>query len=178
MKTLILISAFLTVVYFTGIVPTVQQNPLKDTTLTAEKENAAMNGKVIKSEEEWKKELTEEEYYVIRKKGTERAFTGKYDKFYEEGKYYCAACGNLLFDSKTKYNSGSGWPSFYDFEKEGSVETVTDYSFGMERKEIICSKCGGHLGHVFEDGPAPTGLRYCVNSVSLKFIPKKDADKD
>ncbi len=131
-----------------------------------------MERKINKSDSEWRKILSEEQFYVLRENGTERAFTGKYDKFFEDGNYYCAACGNLLFNSKTKYNSGSGWPSFYDFADEGSIITAADNSFGMERDEISCAKCGGHLGHVFEDGPPPTGLRYCINSISLNFEPK------
>ncbi len=135
--------------------------------LVQEKPN--MSDKVNLTDQEWKEKLTEEEYYVLRKKGTERAFTGKYDKFYEEGNYYCAGCGNLLFTSETKYNSGSGWPSFYQPATDKSVETEKDNTFGMTRIEVHCAKCGGHLGHVFEDGPPPTGLRYCINSVSLRF---------
>lgn len=128
-----------------------------------------MSQKIRKTEEDWKKELSPEEYQILREKGTERAFTGKYYNHKEKGVYVCAACEQPLFDSETKYDSGSGWPSFYAPVAEPNVATTKDNSHGMSRTEIVCSRCGGHLGHVFDDGPKPTGLRYCVNSVSLKF---------
>ena len=132
-----------------------------------------MKNKIQKSEEEWKKELTPEQYQVCRMKGTEPPFTGKYYKSKEPGKYLCAACGNELFDSETKYESGTGWPSFYKPLSEENVETEDDDSYGMRRTEVMCSKCGAHLGHVFPDGPRPTGLRYYINSVALKLDPKE-----
>lgn len=123
---------------------------------------------VAMSDEEWKKKLTPEQFQVLRKHGTERAGASPLDHFYEPGTYYCAGCGAPLFDSDTKFNSGSGWPSFYQ-PMDDAVEISTDRSFFMVRTEVHCQKCGGHLGHVFEDGPQPTGLRYCMNGCALDF---------
>jgi peptide-methionine (R)-S-oxide reductase len=128
--------------------------------------------RIMKSEEEWKKELNPEQYYVLRQKGTERAFTGKYWDHHEHGTYYCAACGLPLFSADTKFESGTGWPSFYKPIAAENVTVENDSSLGMTRTEVTCSRCGSHLGHVFDDGPQPTGLRYCMNSVSLKFEKK------
>lgn len=124
---------------------------------------------IKKSDDEWRNLLTPVQFGILREKGTERPFTGEYDKFYEEGTYYCAACGTELFTSKTKYNSGCGWPAFYEPSINKNIVEKKDVSYGMVRIEVLCAKCGGHLGHVFNDGPEPTGLRYCINSGSLKF---------
>lgn len=136
---------------------------LKDQVMSIEKQN-----KNNLSEQEWKEKLTPEEYHILREKGTERPFTGEYDKFYEDGTYKCAGCGTELFSSSSKYDSGCGWPAFYEALPE-KIEESEDKSFGMRRIEITCENCGGHLGHVFNDGPQPSGLRYCVNSISLDF---------
>lgn len=132
---------------------------------------------VQKTEEEWKKILSPEQFYVLRQKGTERPFTGKFVHHKDKGVYTCAACGAELFASDQKFDSHCGWPSFFDELKGGKIKTVVDNSHGMVRTEIMCAKCGGHLGHVFDDGPNPTGLRYCVNSVSLDFKSKDSTDK-
>lgn len=128
--------------------------------------------KIDKTEDEWLKELGPEQYRILRKQGTERPFTGKYWDHHGDGRYLCAACGQALFESETKYDSGSGWPSFYQPLAQQAVETETDDSGREVRTEVHCARCGGHLGHVFEDGPDPTGLRYCINSASLKFEPE------
>ena len=128
-----------------------------------------MPRKVNKTEDEWRKELTQEQFFIIRHKGTEQPFSGEYYQHSGDGVYRCAACGFEIFDSETKYESGSGWPSFWAPIAEDRVEKQSDRSHGMVRTEALCPNCGGHLGHVFRDGPEPTGLRYCINSVSLDF---------
>jgi peptide-methionine (R)-S-oxide reductase len=129
--------------------------------------------KVIKSDQAWREELTPEQYAVLRQHGTERPFTGEYVHTKTDGTYHCAACGQPLFASDTKFESGSGWPSFWDVIDKGNVDLRVDTSYGMIRTEVLCGRCGGHLGHMFEDGPRDqTGLRYCINSEALKLVPK------
>ncbi len=132
-----------------------------------------MTAKIQKTDAEWRSELTPAQYEVLRQKGTERAFSGEYDHARTPGQYVCAGCGKTLFRSDEKFDSGSGWPSFWAPAEDDAVETEQDRSYGMVRTEVKCSDCGGHLGHVFDDGPKPTGLRYCMNGVALKFQPEK-----
>ena len=145
---------------------TMQQQPVLSLTDTSLK-------KVVKTDAEWKKVLTDNQYYVLRKKGTERPYQNEFNDNHKKGNYFCAACKLPLFSSKTKFNSGTGWPSFYDVINQNRVKEVVDKSLGMVRGEIVCARCDGHLGHLFDDGPNPTGLRYCMNSAAMLFQESK-----
>jgi peptide-methionine (R)-S-oxide reductase len=160
------------------------QPPQKKTSAQMDKTNhkntvysRSDKSKITLSDEEWKKILPQDVYYIARQKGTERPWSSKYEKFSDIGTYYCAACGNPLFRSDTKFESGCGWPSFYEPITKGSIIYAPDHTAGMERTEVMCGRCKGHLGHVFEDGPPPTGLRYCINGVVLDFEKAAAADK-
>jgi peptide-methionine (R)-S-oxide reductase len=152
------------VFFFSSCSQSAQQN--KKTNQPKGKE---MSDKVQKTDQEWKNLLTPEQYHVLREKGTERPFTGEYWNTHDKGIYRCAACGAELFSSDTKFDSDCGWPSFYDVMNNKNIITKNDFSFGMHRIEVMCAKCGGHLGHIFDDGPKPTGQRYCINSLSIKL---------
>jgi peptide-methionine (R)-S-oxide reductase len=179
-KTVWIIAALIVVVaavyLFAGNTPSGSMaKNVKESLPMAQKEEHKFE--VTKTEAEWKAQLTPEQYHVVREKGTERPFTGKYDKFFENVIYNCVACGEHLFTSNTKFDAGCGWPSFYQAIDDGKIVEHKDTSFGMIRTEVMCGKCGAHLGHVFDDGPNPTGLRYCINSVSLDFEKPSDSGK-
>jgi peptide-methionine (R)-S-oxide reductase len=161
-----------------------QNNPSKNNTVkmdSSQQKNPVYSNtdtsKVAMSEEEWKKVLPADVFYIARQKGTERPWTSKFEGFKEVGTYFCAACGNALFKSDTKFESGCGWPSFYDPISKGSIIYTPDNTHGMKRTEVQCGRCKAHLGHVFDDGPPPTGLRYCINGVVLDFEKAKEAEK-
>jgi methionine-R-sulfoxide reductase len=164
MKTFLILPILL----ITAVTASCQTN----TTKSKPQNNKIMDtDKIVKTEEQWKKELTPEQYHVLREKGTEAAYTGEYTNTTKKGKYVCAGCGTVLFTSDMKFESHCGWPSFDNDLGGDRVIKKPDNTFGMHRTEILCAKCGGHLGHIFDDGPTATGNRYCVNSVSIKFIP-------
>lgn len=174
--------------FFTGLLQQCsysQNHPVQKTTTTmdnSKKNNPYYSNsdtsKLALTEEEWKKILPSEIYYIARQKGTERPWTSRFEAFKETGTYYCAACGNALFKSDTKFESGCGWPSFYEPISKGSIIYTPDHSHGMQRTEVQCGRCKAHLGHVFDDGPPPTGLRYCINGVVLDFEKAKTAEKE
>lgn len=168
MKTISLLCSMLVIGLVAGFSMTGAASPIKVYSVT--EGTYIMTETVHKSEAEWRRLLNSEQYHVLREKGTERAFTGQYDKHYERGIYRCAGCGLDLYSSKDKFDSGSGWPSFTAPVARENIATADDTSFFMTRTELLCARCGGHLGHVFDDGPAPTGLRHCINSASLAFV--------
>jgi peptide-methionine (R)-S-oxide reductase len=188
MRNVLILLSFLQLTFVSCNAQSSQTKEKKNTTMSETKKTGPQkegnpvysttdSGKVTMTEEEWKKILPADVYYIARQKGTERPWTSKFEKFDEAGTYYCAACGNALFKSDTKFESGCGWPSFYQPISKSSIIYTPDNTHGMTRTEVQCGRCKAHLGHVFEDGPPPTGLRYCINGVILDFEKAKDAEK-
>ncbi|MEI6816928.1 MAG: peptide-methionine (R)-S-oxide reductase MsrB [Bacteroidota bacterium] len=169
MKTLINLTLILTMLSMMACA----QKGNKEQANSIKQNNKTMSDSIIKSDEDWKKQLTPEQFDVTRKKGTERAFSNKYWDNHKQGTYYCICCGKPLFSSKTKFDSGTGWPSFFAPLDSNNVKNNVDKTYGMERVEVVCNHCGAHLGHVFDDGPEPTHLRYCMNSASMDFKEEK-----
>jgi peptide-methionine (R)-S-oxide reductase len=188
MRNVLILLSFLQLTFVSCNAQSSQTKEKKNTTMSEVKQTGPQkegnpvysktdSGKVTLSEDEWKKILPADVFYIARQKGTERPWTSKFEKFDEAGTYYCAACGNALFKSDTKFESGCGWPSFYQPISKSSIIYTPDNTHGMTRTEVQCGRCKAHLGHVFEDGPPPTGLRYCINGVILDFEKAKDAEK-
>jgi peptide-methionine (R)-S-oxide reductase len=189
MRNILILLSFLQLTFVSCNAQSSQTKEKKNTTMSETKKTGPQkegnpvysttdSGKVTMTEEEWKKILPADVYYIARQKGTERPWTSKFEKFDEAGTYYCAACGNALFKSDTKFESGCGWPSFYQPISKSSIIYTPDNTHGMTRTEVQCGRCKAHLGHVFEDGPPPTGLRYCINGVILDFEKAKTAEKN
>lgn len=170
---IILTAGFLFLIFSNHNSSPINNNSIQFLSDSTKTKGQQMSDKIIKTDEEWKKELSPEAYKILREKGTERPFTGKYWDNFELGTYVCAACGTELFESNAKFESGCGWPSYFEPIDSSRIIYKEDRSFGMIRTEVMCAKCGGHLGHVFDDGPPPTGKRYCINSGAMKLIKKE-----